>query len=95
MKRIVYLLFCLLMGVAAMHLFPTNKPGVVTAVSEHDPVGGLTDGIDAGNLVIRNEIIVPFCAYSGIQRSPAHDKASDRFRWADDSVLPAGFVVVR
>ena len=52
MKRIVYLLFCLLMGVAAMHLFPTNKPGVVTAVSEHNPVGGLTDGIDAGNLVI-------------------------------------------
>ncbi len=55
MKRNVYLLFCLLMGVVVMSLFPTNKPGVVTAVSEHDPhipAGGLTDGIDAGNLAI-------------------------------------------
>jgi hypothetical protein len=37
MKRIVNLLVCLLVGVVAMSVSKTNMPGVVTAVSEHDP----------------------------------------------------------
>lgn len=83
MKRIVYLLFCLLLGVGAMSLFTANKPGVVTAVAEPNlpipatPVaGGPTNGIDAAQqtgtilylpLVLKAPPAVPDSGYDMVQ----------------------------